>query len=214
MTNFDEYKANRKKEEEKNASFEILKTLAEKKDIDYSELLEKLLSKEVLLDDVIKAIKDIPEQKDIDMSPVIKAIKEIEVKETVVNIPEQKPDKAVHKLLEGVIEELKKKVKKERLDKKDLQDSLKKLLGEIEDVKKQVESFTFEGSVSSGAGGGGGGESAGFLNVSESDRSQMDFWYYGGTDSSGTYKINRYTACGFRSQATGAWADRYLLIYS
>jgi len=213
---YDEYKESKKKKEEENASLKILKSLAEKEDIDYSGLLEQIINKTIDLSDVLSAIKGIPTPEKTDISPVVEAIKDIKIeqKETIVNVPEQKPDIEMHSLLNEIIEELKKKSKKEKEDRrKSIHDPLKKLLREIEELRTDIEGQSIEFSASR-VGAGEGSSGCGLMSTLQADKTQVDYWYYGGTDSAGVYKINRYNTEGIRTQATGDWSSRYSLTYS
>ncbi len=54
----------------------------------------------------------------------------------------------------------------------------------------------------------------GAMSVLQTDKTQTDYWYYGGSDSDGTYVINRYDSSGLRGFAIGNWIDRYSLTYN
>lgn len=140
--NIDEYNAEKKKKQKEDALFDVLKLLSEKTEIDYTPLLEKLTSKEISLDRVIAAIKEIPKP-NFDVSPVVGAIKNIpKPKETVVNVPEIKPDITAHNILKEILEELKKKRKREIADKKKQSKYnalILKLKENIEEIEKSID---------------------------------------------------------------------------
>lgn len=55
----------------------------------------------------------------------------------------------------------------------------------------------------------------GFLTVTNNDFTQTDYYYYGGTNVAGVFKVNRHNLTdGTLNQATGAWIDRYSLVYT
>ena len=57
-----------------------------------------------------------------------------------------------------------------------------------------------------------GSTACGYLSIQDTDTTGA-YSYYGGYNSDGVYKINRYDSNGIRTQATGAWADRTSLTY-
>lgn len=147
MTKFSEYKAAKKAKEEGSGPLPVSVS-----NLDYSKLLERILAKEISLDEVINAIREIPTQTAVDMSPVVKAINGIKIEKNIIEIPEQKPDIETHKLLKEMLEELKKKRKNEQLNKQRqevLEQLIQRLRNDVEDIEKKFGNFSLDFSVQS-----------------------------------------------------------------
>lgn len=137
MVDFDEHKAQKEEERKKEELSRLIKVLSEKREVDYSELLEKILSKEVSLGGVIEAIKSIPTPKEVDTASVVKAIKGIKIEEKTVKIPEQKPDTETHRLLSEMLGEFQKKAKKAQGDGAD-----KNLVKVLKDLSEKIDEMS------------------------------------------------------------------------
>lgn len=150
---YKEYEAQKKQKEQSEELLNVLYSIKDKNEIDYTVLLEdikKIIPNTETIEKILNEIKnkEFPKQEKINLGPLIKEIQKIR---PIVNIPENKPDGEAHKLLSEIEKGIKDiKIPKPKEETKLHKQQYKNILQALEDVADNVKKM----NISFTAGGG------------------------------------------------------------